>query len=152
MTTFHAPENFCQYLVGSWKRNLEWRHFGGSFQHLRTSNTIVAIEEYKGIAAPDPGVQYLKWSFGKSLAKNCLRFGYVMKFIPDAQGMFMEWKYADNRCHGMFQPSSSVAILNFFLQSSTVTITYRVMGPDTMAVCIVEVDGRHTPTIQYGNM
>ena len=32
------------------------------------------------------------------------------------------------------------------------TITYRVMDPDTMAVCIVEVDEKHTPTIQYGNM
>jgi hypothetical protein len=72
---------------------------------------------------------------------------------------------------------TSVAILNFFIRSSTVTATYRIMDADSMsflplcwwcpltlgeclstsvsaaiAVCITEVDERHKPTIQYGNM
>jgi hypothetical protein len=75
-----------------------------------------------------------------------------MSFSPDENGTFMQWTYAGSRCHGTFHPNSSVATLIFPLKSATVTISYRVMGPDTMAVCIVEVDGRHTPTIQYGNM
>jgi hypothetical protein len=32
-----------KYLCGSWKRNLEWREFGGLFQHIRTSNTVVVV-------------------------------------------------------------------------------------------------------------
>jgi hypothetical protein len=79
---------------------------------------------------------------------------------------------------------TSVAILNFFIRSSTVTATYRIMDADStsflprfaglvvallgecrlstscstsdvsaaIAVCITEVDERHKPTIQYGNM
>ena len=39
-------DGFCgfdRYLVGSWKRTLQWREFGGAFAHLRTSNTIVVV-------------------------------------------------------------------------------------------------------------
>eukprot|EP00656_Telonema_subtile_P000373 TRINITY_DN10171_c0_g1_i1.p1 TRINITY_DN10171_c0_g1~~TRINITY_DN10171_c0_g1_i1.p1 ORF type:complete len:111 (+),score=18.10 TRINITY_DN10171_c0_g1_i1:111-443(+) len=48
-TPYHAEEGFCgfdRYLVGAWKRTLQWREFGGSFAHLRTSNTIVVIDEH----------------------------------------------------------------------------------------------------------
>ena len=38
------------------------------------------------------------------------------------------------------------------MPKSSVTITYRIIDPDTMAVCIIEVDTKHTPTIQYGHM
>lgn len=38
------------------------------------------------------------------------------------------------------------------MSNSTVSVTFRVMDADTLAVCIVEVDAKHTPTIQYGNM
>jgi hypothetical protein len=38
------------------------------------------------------------------------------------------------------------------MTNSTVTVTFRVMDADTLAVCIVEVDAKHTPSIQYGNM
>ena len=109
-----APNfNFCSFLVGKWKRNLEWRHFGGSFEHLRTSNTIVVIEENVlggsdgsasgsgggGGGAPRSGsaqeARFLRWHFGKTLEAEDLRFGYEMKFIPDANGaQFMEWEYA----------------------------------------------------------
>ncbi|CAM9131215.1 unnamed protein product, partial [Laminaria digitata] len=29
-------DDIALYLVGVWKRNLEWREFGPGFQHLRT--------------------------------------------------------------------------------------------------------------------
>ncbi|CAH0476840.1 unnamed protein product [Peronospora belbahrii] len=64
----------------------------------------------------------------------------------------MEWSFEGVTCHGVFKPEASVAILNFCLQESMVTITYRVLDVNTMAVCIVDVDSEHTPTIQYGNM
>ena len=55
----------------------------------------------------------------------------------------------DNRCHGNFQSGSKVATLNFLMRTSTVTVTFRVMDADTLAICIVEVDAKHTPSIQY---
>jgi len=32
-----------KYLVGAWKRNLEWREFGHDFAHVRESNSIVVV-------------------------------------------------------------------------------------------------------------
>jgi hypothetical protein len=58
---------------------LRRQHFGGSFQTLRTTNTVVVIDEYLIKGQEEAGVRYLKWSFGKSLEKSELRFGYVMK-------------------------------------------------------------------------
>ncbi|CAM9778924.1 unnamed protein product, partial [Ectocarpus sp. 8 AP-2014] len=29
-------DNIYEYLLGSWKRSLEWREFGPGFQHVRT--------------------------------------------------------------------------------------------------------------------
>lgn len=37
--------DFAEYLVGTWKRNLEWRNFGGAFEHMRSSNTIVVVRD-----------------------------------------------------------------------------------------------------------
>jgi hypothetical protein len=36
----------CSFLAGRWKRNLEWRHFGGRFQTLRMTNTAVAVRAH----------------------------------------------------------------------------------------------------------
>ena len=39
---YSVPNNdFYKYLLGPWKRTLEWREFGGGFAHLRTSNVAV---------------------------------------------------------------------------------------------------------------
>ncbi|KAJ0391934.1 hypothetical protein P43SY_011225 [Pythium insidiosum] len=167
--------DFCSYLKGCWKRNLEWRHFGASFKLLRSTNNVVFIEEDPD-AARQPNTQFLKWSFGRSHKKQDLvsaytiqvgrdvrcalrvsvsHFGVVFdghQFIPDEEGTFMEWSFEGVTCHGVFKPEASVAIFNFCLQESMVTITYRILDANTMAVCIVDVDSEHTPTIQYGNI
>uniref|UniRef100_A0A6V3IY81 Uncharacterized protein n=1 Tax=Lotharella globosa TaxID=91324 RepID=A0A6V3IY81_9EUKA len=70
--------NPCNYLTGAWKRNLEWRQFGGNFKRLRGTNAIVVIEEYIS-SVQQNGTRYLKWSFGRGLKPTELRFGYVMK-------------------------------------------------------------------------
>eukprot|EP01111_Echinosteliopsis_oligospora_P012926 TRINITY_DN450_c0_g1_i1.p1 TRINITY_DN450_c0_g1~~TRINITY_DN450_c0_g1_i1.p1 ORF type:complete len:224 (-),score=62.36 TRINITY_DN450_c0_g1_i1:8-679(-) len=150
---FKIPDNdFFTYLLGSWKRNLEWRELGGAFQHLRTSNTIVLIEEYQKIEGD--GTRHLKWSFGKTISKSELHFGYIMKFVnfPKNQETYLEWVYTGTVCHGKFMPASNVAILNFFQAHSTVLVVYRVVDADTMAVCIIEIDEKQSPTLQYGNM
>ncbi|KUF96179.1 Thymidylate kinase [Phytophthora nicotianae] len=143
--------DFCAYLKGFWKRNLEWRRFGASFKHLRSTNNIVFIEEDLD-AARQPNTQFLRWSFGRTLKQQDLASAYTVQFIPDEQGTFMEWSFEGVTCHGVFKPEANVAILNFCLQESMVTITYRVLDANTMAVCIVDVDSEHTPTIQYGNI
>ena len=64
----------------------------------------------------------------------------------------MQWEYAGSQCTGTYQASTKVAVLHLHMPDSSVTITYRVLDANTMAVCIVEVDTTHTPTIQYGHM
>ena len=64
----------------------------------------------------------------------------------------MQWEYAGSPCSGTYQASTKVATLQLTMPKSSVTITYRIIDPDTMAVCIIEVDTKHTPTIQYGHM
>ncbi|OQS02568.1 hypothetical protein THRCLA_21388 [Thraustotheca clavata] len=151
-TRYDVPNgDLCSYLLGTWKRTLEWRNFGSTYKHLRTSNNVVLIEE-DTMAAKQPGTRFLKWSFGRGIRKNELTNAYTIQFIPDEQGMFMEWSFEGVTCHGLFKPESSVAIFNFCLQESLVTITYRILDANTMAVCIIDVDSEHTPTIQYGNM
>jgi hypothetical protein len=64
---FAVPDDdFCAYLKGFWKRNLEWRQFGASFKHLRATNNVVCIEEDLD-AVRQPNTQY-----GPSYLKSCI--------------------------------------------------------------------------------
>ena len=75
-----APEfDFYDHMDGIWKRNLEWRHFGDAYQHLRTSNTIVQINKH---TSSRDGRRFLTWSFGLDLVQSSMKFGYVMKLEP----------------------------------------------------------------------
>ncbi|CAM9852335.1 unnamed protein product, partial [Hapterophycus canaliculatus] len=55
-------DDICGFLLGSWKRSLEWREFGPSFQHVRTSNSLVAIENCRD-AAVEPGTRWTSFCF-----------------------------------------------------------------------------------------
>jgi hypothetical protein len=150
--------DICDFLIGTWKRNLRWKHFGGMYQNLRTTNMVAVVEEFTS-TVKEPGVRYLKWSFGKNLSKSELRFGYVMKLRTDPNAprgsnvqTSFEWQYNGHPCVGTYQPITSATVLNFHLKSSTVVITYRILDQHTMAVCIVEITEQHVPTIQIGNM
>jgi hypothetical protein len=46
--------DFGGYLVGTWKRTLECREFGRSFDHQRTDSSVVVIEPARDVAA-EPG-------------------------------------------------------------------------------------------------
>jgi hypothetical protein len=52
----------------------------------------------------------------------------------------------------VYQKATGVLVLNFFLKGSMVVITYRKVDENTMAVCIVECEEAHPPTIQTGSM
>ncbi|EGG21857.1 hypothetical protein DFA_01743 [Cavenderia fasciculata] len=151
---YQIPDNdFYTYLLGTWKRNLEWKEFGGLFPHIRTSNTVVMIEESTNFNS-DPSSRFLKWSFGKSLSKNEMRFGYLMKMVSAPKNIetYLEWTYIGTLCHGKYLPATNCAVLNFFQPLSTVLVTYRVVDENTMSVCVVEVDEKQTPSIQFGNI
>ncbi|RHY02703.1 hypothetical protein DYB36_006366, partial [Aphanomyces astaci] len=55
-------------------------------------------------------------------------------FIPDDKGTFMEWSFEGATCHGLFKPEASVAIFNFCLHDSMVTITYRMLDASTQSL------------------
>ena len=88
------------YLQGVWKRNLEWRSFGGAYQHIQATNVVVVIDNVKDRNKKndnnikhnnDEGPSYLDWSFTfkQSINAEKLVFGYRMKCIPDKQGTYM---------------------------------------------------------------
>ncbi|CAM9222187.1 unnamed protein product [Choristocarpus tenellus] len=142
----------CKYLLGVWKRNLEWREFGLDFNHLRSSSSVVEIQETKGAAA-ETGTRFLDWFFG--MDPQDLKVGYSMQFFPAREGEDtpIEWIYKGRVCRGDFNPSSAMLTLNFRDKSGLVTnASYRAVDDNTMAVCLVETDARHTPVIQYGLM
>ena len=122
----------------------------------------------------------LKWSFGSSLDKKDLRFGYLMRVFFATSGdpsgdARLEWEYVGNMCAGTYVSSTSVAVLQFFQKTSTVLVTYRildadslllslsvplllpvnslcVLSPTAMAVTVIEAENGKPGIIQYGNM
>eukprot|EP00002_Diphylleia_rotans_P005386 TRINITY_DN14518_c0_g1_i1.p2 TRINITY_DN14518_c0_g1~~TRINITY_DN14518_c0_g1_i1.p2 ORF type:complete len:184 (-),score=35.38 TRINITY_DN14518_c0_g1_i1:179-730(-) len=141
------------FLVGHWKRNLEWREFGNEFKLLRNSNTVVVIEDSPQKGDSNVGFRFLKWTFGKTLGSDFVS-GYLMKLDPPAHSgeTNLEWKSSGTVCRGQYIPQAGLIVMNFILRSSTVIVTYRIVDADALAVAIVEVDDRSQPTIQYGHM
>ncbi|CAM9700670.1 unnamed protein product [Phaeothamnion confervicola] len=130
---YEVPDNdFCQYLIGAWKRNLEWRHFGGSFKHLRTSNSVVVIDEANDAAA-EPGTRFLNWRFGRSTDEEELQLGFCMQLIPDAACTHLQWNYGGRMCQGIFHAGAAAASLNFRTDSGIITITYRAVDDNGKA-------------------
>eukprot|EP00160_Parvularia_atlantis_P000208 Unigene10168_Nuclearia_a/m.31065 Unigene10168_Nuclearia_a/g.31065 ORF Unigene10168_Nuclearia_a/g.31065 Unigene10168_Nuclearia_a/m.31065 type:complete len:133 (-) Unigene10168_Nuclearia_a:79-477(-) len=110
------------------------------------------IEEHQKLDG-ELGARHLKWSFGRTLQRNELRGGYIMKctHVPKTGEVQLDWQYSGVPCSGRFFPATSAIVLNFFLRASTVVATYRILDADTMAVCVVEVDEKE-PSISLGNM
>jgi len=124
---------------------------------MRTSNNIVKIEEYFSSIKPEPNTRFLKWSFGKSMSKSDLRFGYVMKLVEYAgdsshgEETHIEWQYNGQPCTGVYQPVTGVLVLSFHLKDATTVMTYKINDRNSLAVCVCEV-GQETPSVQLGNM
>lgn len=62
-----------------------------------------------------------------------LRFVGCEQFLhdPESSQTKMEWQYGGESCSGIFNSATSTAVLNFFLRTSTVSITYRILDPDS---------------------
>lgn len=142
--------DFYQYLQGCWKRNLQWREFGGGYRHLRSSNTLVCVEAGN---ADDVSMRALRWSFGQTLLEEDRVTAYVMSCAKGAGGdMNMEWSIGTHRCTGRFLALPQLAVFEFILGGCAIVVTYHIRGAHMMAVSIVEIDEGKTPTVQFGNM
>jgi len=147
-------QDFFKYFKGTWKRNLEWIEFGRSFSHFSNSNSIIKMDECEVLGAPK-NIRYGNWYFGPSLDQ--LQFTYRMKFDSNKENndngeTSLNWDYQGCRCDGKFFPNTGVVVLNFFLDSSVVTATYRIIDAHSMAVCTCEVIRGRPPVVQYGNL
>ena len=40
-----ATVDFPSFLVGKWKRTLEWHGFGGDYEHIRSTNSVVGVDD-----------------------------------------------------------------------------------------------------------
>jgi len=148
--------DIASYLVGTWTRTLKHQIFGFDYVTLKTSTSVIQIEEYIS-RDPEPNTRYLKWSFGKQLNGQDLKFGYVMKFIRSEQPELgqettIEYQYSGLPCTGIYNPVTATIVLNFNLKVQTQIITYRIQNESSLAVCIVETDEAAQPTVQLGNM
>ncbi|CAN0001555.1 unnamed protein product [Pylaiella littoralis] len=103
-------------------------------------------------AAVEPGTKLVNWRFGSD--PNEMQLGFSMQFFPGANGeATVEWNYKGRVCRGDFSPAAAALSLSFRDDEGTVSnATYRAVDANTMAVCLAEVDSRHTPVIQYGYM
>ena len=138
-------------LNGAWKRNLQCRRFGGGFDLLRASNSVVVIEDAPE-AANQPGTRFINWKIGgtegSASAWICMQC-----FEPDPTGcQVLQWTLDGHACHGLFKPQTAAMTLMIDLPSRTVTWTLRILDRDTMAICVIEVDGERVPTVEYGHM
>ena len=91
--------DFPSFLVGNWKRTLEWRGFGGDFEAFRTTNSVVKIED-DADAIAEPETRFLKWSFSKNL--DDFVAAYSMHFIPQSEAgyYYMDWTFQGLPCQG----------------------------------------------------
>lgn len=100
------------------------------FWYCQFQNQLIQkVEEYN--PPENVSCKFLRWSFGKSLKRTDMRFGYEMKVIQNQQDAQLECKYTGAVCKGQYLSSTSVIILNFFLKSSMVTVTYRIVDENS---------------------
>ena len=81
-----APKvlDFYKYLQGYWKRNLQWREFGGGFRHLQSSNTLVCIEA-DGVGDNSTlSLRSLRWKFG-----NVSKRRFISTHLPLPQSLML---------------------------------------------------------------
>eukprot|EP00611_Tribonema_gayanum_P006821 TRINITY_DN1615_c0_g1_i3.p1 TRINITY_DN1615_c0_g1~~TRINITY_DN1615_c0_g1_i3.p1 ORF type:complete len:139 (-),score=14.90 TRINITY_DN1615_c0_g1_i3:933-1349(-) len=117
--------DLTQYLLGTWKRCLQWRYFGPGFAHLCGSSSIVEIEEALDVAA-EPGTRFINWKIGKGseasgdkaspspVESDDLKLALCMQVLPDANGgSHLEWVYRGQVCNGRFHAQSASATLFF---------------------------------------
>ncbi|CAN0030969.1 unnamed protein product [Ectocarpus sp. 8 AP-2014] len=105
-------------------------------------------------AAMEPRTSMLDWRFGS--APDETKLGYSMQFFPEQEDCgetSVEWNYNGRVCRGDFSHAAAVLSLSFRDDNGVVSnATYRAVDANTMAVCLIDVDSRHTPVMQHGYM
>ena len=74
-------------------------------------------------------------------------------FEPDPTGcQVLQWTLDGTLVTASSKPQTAAMTLMIDLPSRTVTWTLRVLDRDTLAICVIEVDGERVPTVEYGHM
>jgi len=135
-------------------RHMKW-NFAGSI-HRKDILYSYIIKVYLQLNIPFLALACsLFLSLGRACVRACVlshtaRIQFAYK--PHTRDEVLEWKYSGQDCTGIYNASSSSLVTNYFLERSTMTVTYYIMDKDSMAVCCTEVDNLKRPTVQFGNM
>eukprot|EP00754_Rhynchopus_humris_P006967 Rhum_TRINITY_DN13286_c3_g1::Rhum_TRINITY_DN13286_c3_g1_i1::g.58146::m.58146 len=139
--TLSEPCDIATYLVGTWKRCLEERDFGGAFQFKRNSNVLIQIDAVGNGAC---GGQVVAWKLLRSLNRGDSAVMYSMEVTPKSDTeAALTYTYEGVPCVGRFINGANALVLTHTdtgTPCAVVTITYRLIDANTMALVIAECD------------
>eukprot|EP01065_Artemidia_motanka_P034271 TRINITY_DN41535_c0_g1_i1.p1 TRINITY_DN41535_c0_g1~~TRINITY_DN41535_c0_g1_i1.p1 ORF type:complete len:194 (+),score=45.29 TRINITY_DN41535_c0_g1_i1:66-584(+) len=157
------PMDLAPYLVGTWKRVLEERDFGGAYQYRRTpGNFLVVIKEDESRG----GEKGLRWSCAASAPGSEMRPMYRMRLRPagptEAE---CTYEYKGRPCSGRFYQGPNALMLTHVHDGSddgssrpsqepdaAMSVVYRIIDRDSMAVCVAEAEAQGPGRVQLGMM
>ena len=150
---FNNPLDVTAYFTGTWKRCMEERDFGGCFQFRRTNNLMIFItSEEEG----DPERRTLTWSISKSSNKEDAKLMYSMHLTEkNKREARIEYNYEGIPCDGKFITGPNAMILNHIENeehTAVVTLTYRIVDANTVALSVAECDSKGPSRILTGIM
>eukprot|EP01059_Diplonema_ambulator_P014767 TRINITY_DN25744_c0_g1_i1.p1 TRINITY_DN25744_c0_g1~~TRINITY_DN25744_c0_g1_i1.p1 ORF type:complete len:184 (+),score=32.71 TRINITY_DN25744_c0_g1_i1:33-554(+) len=150
---FTKPLDVVQYLKGTWKRCMEEKDFGGCFQFRRTNNIVIVISAE---VSEDAGVEVLRWDIAHPGKKDELTHMYNMtiKTITDKEAA-ISYTYQDMPCQGRFISGPNALLLTHIDSAqctAVVSITYRILDDNTMAVVVAECDSKGPSRLLTGIM
>lgn len=130
--------DLVKYLEGNWKRCLEIREFGGTFQHIKCINTFLSFEK---VIKSDQ--TFLKWT----ISKNDVKTVYDMK-LTFGEGEILVSDPNQNLT-GRYLPIHKTLIITI-LSNTVWNMTFRIMDDNQMAFNMSQIDTN--PVIQYGSV
>eukprot|EP01060_Flectonema_neradi_P019450 TRINITY_DN26582_c0_g1_i1.p1 TRINITY_DN26582_c0_g1~~TRINITY_DN26582_c0_g1_i1.p1 ORF type:complete len:173 (+),score=30.53 TRINITY_DN26582_c0_g1_i1:71-589(+) len=151
--TFAAPLDVAGYFVGTWKRCMEERDFGGCYQFRRTNNLIIFITAEED---SDPEKRTITWSIAKTPNKEDSRVMYSMNISEkNKREASITYSYEGMPCDGKFVIGPNAMILNHVENedyTAVVTLTYRIIDDNNVALSVAECDSKGPSRILTGMM
>ncbi|KAJ9449595.1 hypothetical protein DIPPA_34032 [Diplonema papillatum] len=150
---FQRPIDVSRYLVGAWKRSLEERDFGGTFQFQRTSNLVIHIREDP--AGGDGRSRVLHWTTEKTVGQRTeSRIMYSMTLTAKSPTeASIAYDYEGAPCEGRFVAGPNALVMTHVDNAAAVvSLTYRILDGNTMALSVAECDSTGPSRLLTGLM
>ena len=134
---------------------MEERDFGGAFQFRRNSNLVISVVE---VEAEVGGNRRLRWSVVPAGQLSEAREMYTMELEPiSTTEMRVTYSYDGQLCEGRFILGPNVLLLTHIEpsdagSSAVVSLTYRIVDSDTMALVVAECDTVGPSRLLTGSM